>query len=160
MPRILVVDDDCTTHLILGKMVKGLGYDCDIASDGQEAVAAASKNEYMAILMDMYMPVLNGCDAAVSISRNVKTRDRPSIVGMISIDEPASRDMCFRAGMQGVLSKPIQQSELGQCLHQIAGLGSGTNTPPPPQKKSADSCICTTLQQSLPSPTSGADSVI
>ena len=120
MQRVLVVDDDCTSHLILKKMVEGMGYDCDVASNGREAVAAAAKINYVAILMDIFMPVLNGCDAAVCIGK-MAPADRPSIVGMISIDEPASREMCMLAGMEDVLCKPVQKSALAKILnHTVA----------------------------------------
>ena len=117
MPRILVVDDDCTSHLILKKMVEGMGYDCDVASNGQEAVDAAEKN-YMAILMDIFMPVLNGCEAAVSIAE-IGQSNRPSIIGMISINEPALREVCTLAGMESVLCKPILKSVLSKTLQLI-----------------------------------------
>ena len=68
--RVLVVDDDCATQLIMKRMIEGFGYECDIASDGQEAVAAASSTSYMAIIMDLFMPVMNGCDAAMSIKQS------------------------------------------------------------------------------------------
>ena len=126
MARVLVVDDDCTSQLILKKMVEGFGYDCDIASNGQEAVEAASTHSYLAIVMDMFMPVLGGCDAAASITRRAGDH-HPTIVGMISIDEGASRVLCQEAGMQEVLCKPIQRASLGQCLHRIKSMH--TNLP-------------------------------
>jgi CheY-like chemotaxis protein len=118
MARVLVVDDDFTSQLILKKMVEGFGYDCDVASNGQEAITAALNQNYMAIMMDMFMPVLNGCDAAASITHE-NTANHPSIVGMISIDEKASRMLCEQAGMKQVLCKPIQRATLGQCLLKI-----------------------------------------
>jgi CheY-like chemotaxis protein len=117
--RVLVVDDDCATQLIMKRMIEGFGYECDTASDGQEAVAAASKTNYMAIMMDLFMPVMNGCDAAVSINRLRTKEANPVIVGMISIDEPAARKVCLYSGMQEVICKPIQRAALAQCLHQI-----------------------------------------
>jgi CheY-like chemotaxis protein len=116
--RILIVDDDCSTQLIMKRMIEGFGYECDTASDGQEAVAAASSTNYMAIMMDLFMPVMNGCDAAVSIKQN-KKGPSPAIVGMISIDEPAARRLCADSGMQSVICKPIQRATLGQCLHHM-----------------------------------------
>ena len=118
MPRVLVVDDDFTAQLILKRMIEGMGYECDTASNGKDAVAAVSTKNYSAILMDMFMPVLNGCDAAISISQ-MEPKDQPSIVGMVSIDDAASRELCMQAGMQAVLRKPIQRSSLGQCLNKI-----------------------------------------
>ena len=118
MPRVLVVDDDFTAQLILKRMIEGMGYECDTASNGKDAVAAVSTKNYSAILMDMFMPVLNGCDAAISISQ-MEPKDQPSIVGMVSIDDAASRELCMQAGMQAVLRKPIQHPTLGQCLNRM-----------------------------------------
>jgi CheY-like chemotaxis protein len=117
--RILVVDDDCATQLIMKRMIEGFGYECDTASDGQEAVAAASGTNYMAIMMDLFMPVMNGCDAAVSIKKTRTRKETPAIVGMISIDEPAVRKVCVDSGMQEVMCKPIQRATLAQCLRRM-----------------------------------------
>ena len=119
LKRILIVDDDCATQLIMKRMIEGLGYECDTASDGQEAVAAASNTNYMAIMMDLFMPVMNGCDAAVSIKQTRTKAATPAIVGMISMDEPAARKVCVDCGMQEVICKPIQRGALAECLRRM-----------------------------------------
>ena len=116
--KVLVVDDDGTSQLIMKRMVEEMGYNCDVASNGEEAVAAAGRKSYQVIMMDMFMPILNGCDAALSISKKNQTH-LPAIVGMVSIDDPDSRRRCLHAGMQVVLCKPIQKMHLMQCLENI-----------------------------------------
>jgi len=115
---VLIADDDGTSRLILKRMVEGMGYDCDIVTNGQEAVAAAGRKKYKAIMMDMFMPVLSGCDAAASISQSMP-KDQPCIVGMISIDEPDIKETCIDAGMHSVLCKPIEKKALRECLDHI-----------------------------------------
>ena len=118
MQRVLVVDDDCTSHLIIKRMLEGMGFGCDAVCNGQEAVVAATKCKYAAILMDMHMPVLNGCDAAMCILKIVSS-DRPLIIGMLSFDEQSSRELFIQAGMQVVLCKPIHKPVLAKSLEII-----------------------------------------
>ena len=68
--RILVVDDIEANRIVLNKILGTLGADCDIATNGQEAVAkfeASLLEEYDLILMDVQMPVMDGYTATKAI---------------------------------------------------------------------------------------------
>ena len=115
--QVLVVDDDLTSLLILQRMIRDLGFECETAANGAEAVEAANKKNFCAVFMDYMMPVMNGCDAAEKIKDMRNDGVQSSlIIGMISLDDPATRSQCQNSGMSAVLCKPIDRSALARCL--------------------------------------------
>jgi hypothetical protein len=102
-------------------MVERLGFCCDVANNGVEAVAAASAKSYEFVLMDLSMPMMSGCKAARKIrevNQNGGDGGRtPTIYGMSSSDDAATRRRCSESGMEGVLCKPIEGSKLRQIFH-------------------------------------------
>jgi len=73
-PRVLVAEDHDVNQLLITDMLRDLGYACDIANDGFEAVAmvtaARADRTYCAVLMDMRMPEVDGIEAARTCSRS------------------------------------------------------------------------------------------
>ena len=114
--NVLVVDDDIAASIVLKRMIESLGMSCDIARDGAEAVEACSTKEYHIVLMDIFMPIKNGFVAAVEIRKNSTERTRPSIIGMVSIDDVATRWQCRDCGMVDVLCKPVSRINLRQSI--------------------------------------------
>lgn len=53
---ILLAEDNKMYQKVCAMMLKKLGYECDIANDGLEAVAMIEKNSYSLVLMDIQMP--------------------------------------------------------------------------------------------------------
>jgi CheY-like chemotaxis protein len=117
---LLVVDDDIAACLVLQRMVQQLGFDCDIAHDGEDAVKAASAKDYSAILLDSFMPVKNGWDTALDIRalKNGVGDERPVMIGMVSLDSPSLRQNWRMAGMEleNLLPKPINRSDLRKTI--------------------------------------------
>lgn len=115
--QVLIVDDDLTALLMLQRMVQDLGYECETALNGADAVEAACNKTFCAVFMDYLMPVMNGCDAAARIKGSSQNGIKGSvIIGMISLDDPATRKICQSSGMSKVLCKPINREELAKCL--------------------------------------------
>ena len=106
-PQILVADDDLGSCLILRRWAERLGFKCDIATNGAEAMAASQVNSYRIIFMDNYMPFMNGWEASIEITQRTTGVQFPVIVGMISIDNVATRQQCRDSGMSVVICKPI-----------------------------------------------------
>src|SRR3982751_6298969 len=61
--RILIVEDDPNSRWILCALLKRLGYQCQVATNGQEAMEAVQDFGPQVILMDLMMPVLDGLEA-------------------------------------------------------------------------------------------------
>jgi CheY-like chemotaxis protein len=67
---VLVVDDDAATRLLLATLISRAGLTVMTASDGEEAVVALEKNEVDAIVLDLFMPRLNGNDLLERLRRD------------------------------------------------------------------------------------------
>jgi CheY-like chemotaxis protein len=65
--HILIVEDNATNRLLLKKMLLRLGFEVQTAENGEVGVARWQEWRPEMILMDMYMPVLNGYDATKQI---------------------------------------------------------------------------------------------
>jgi CheY-like chemotaxis protein len=113
-PRILLVDDNVTLRSAMRGLLTSLGYLVDVASNGQEAVEAATDREYGVVMLDIQMPEMDGFEAARSIRSDGRGRDRTWIVGLSAEgDEGVSLEA---AGMDAYLMKPLRISELIDIL--------------------------------------------
>jgi len=113
--KILIVDDSEANRQYLSETVNSLGFSADYAADGQDAIQLATEHEYALILMDIFMPVLGGIDAARSIAsfQELKGIAPTPIVAMTA---GASESECLQAGMNGYLRKPTTADGLTQFL--------------------------------------------
>jgi CheY-like chemotaxis protein/anti-sigma regulatory factor (Ser/Thr protein kinase) len=114
--RILVVDDDRTTRHVLSKVLTGAGFTTAVAKDGVEALKALKAGRFDVLLLDVWMPRMNGLDL-LSRLRNDKTR--PRIVVMTSDDAPetllkAVREQAFR-----YVHKPVESDVLLQTVRDV-----------------------------------------
>jgi hypothetical protein len=100
-------------------MLEEAGLAVDLACDGLEAVAMASRHPYRLIMMDMQMPNLDGLGAARRIRALPRHRSTP-IVAMTANVFSEDRARCLEAGMSGFIGKPVMPEDLYQQI--LAGL--------------------------------------
>ena len=118
--RILVADDNEINQVVACKFLQKLGYEVEVARNGREAVEAASRTPYDAILMDCEMPELDGYDATRAIRQRETGQDRR--IPVIALTGHASADderVCLKAGMDAVLTKPVTLPALRGTLDRI-----------------------------------------
>jgi signal transduction histidine kinase/ActR/RegA family two-component response regulator len=115
--RILVAEDNVVNQRVAARMLKRLGYECEVASDGERAVAAIDASTYDVVFMDVQMPELDGLEATRRIKRT--RRPAPWIVAMTAHALEDDRRQCLAAGMDDYLSKPIQLAELSLALGRV-----------------------------------------
>ena len=117
---VLLVEDNNINAEVIMKILETKGMHSELARDGQEAIDIYKKKGsfyYQAILMDIMMPVKGGIEAAREI-RSLNTADA-EIIPIIALTADVyndSLDQCLRAGMNAVLTKPIDIDKLGQTL--------------------------------------------
>lgn len=113
---VLVVDDSTVNQRVATLMLRRLGYAVDVAENGEEGVLAASKRRYDAVLMDMQMPILNGIEATVRIRAGAGPNRETPIMALTANAFESDRIDCLNAGMNGVLTKPLQLKALAEAL--------------------------------------------
>jgi two-component system sensor histidine kinase/response regulator len=119
--RILVVDDNAINQSVTGHQLQRLGYNADIANNGQEAVDAIRRQPYDIIFMDEQMPVLDGIEATRQIRQAQATGDRAvpkhlRIVALTANAMPSERERLLRSGMDDYLSKPVTIAAIRDVL--------------------------------------------
>jgi len=114
--KVLVVDDIAENRAVLRDMLGQIGFAICEASNGREALAQAKSEQPDLILMDVFMPEMNGIEATKRL------RELPGLEGapIIAISASASGSdeaSCLAAGMNAFLPKPV---EMDRLLVQIA----------------------------------------
>jgi signal transduction histidine kinase/DNA-binding NarL/FixJ family response regulator/HPt (histidine-containing phosphotransfer) domain-containing protein len=119
--RVLCADDEMINRVIVEGLVTGMGHTVEFAKNGHEAVDLLTRFDFDVLLMDYLMPMLIGIDAARQIrAASIQVRDREIFIAALTANTaPEHRADCTAAGMNGFLSKPIQESELHRLLEQV-----------------------------------------
>lgn len=112
--EILLVEDNLINLKLATIILKKLGYETDIAQNGQQAVEMSAIKNYDLILMDVMMPVMNGLEATKIIRSTFDIQ--PRIIAMTANAMPEDRAKCMEAGMDDYLSKPIDLKLLVDML--------------------------------------------
>jgi PAS domain S-box-containing protein len=125
--RILLVEDNPVNRAVALAMLKKLGYDAEIAVDGQAALDRWSDHPWDLILMDVQMPGMDGCQATRRIREREAQRcatavgKRTPIVAMTAHALQDDRERCLAAGMDDYLAKPIDLAALADALKRWTG---------------------------------------
>ena len=112
----LIVEDKMENAQIAQTMIKMLGGRCKHAENGQIAVNLCQKKKYDVILMDLSMPVMNGIDAAIELRKNANPNKNTPIIGVTADVSQKAKHECFKAGMNGYVSKPINSILLYKAI--------------------------------------------
>jgi PAS domain S-box-containing protein len=113
--RILVVDDEPINREVAQIQLEAADLLVDAAADGNEAIALARNTTYVAILMDMQMPNLNGLEATRLIRKIPGYRETP-IIAMTANVFAEDKASCIEAGMNDFLIKPFSPDNLFATL--------------------------------------------
>ncbi|MBS1718044.1 MAG: response regulator [Armatimonadetes bacterium] len=120
-PLILLAEDNEVNRMVAIKVLKKLGYECDIALDGIEAVSMAQAKEYGLILMDLQMPNMDGYTATGKIRELGGSNSSVPVIAMTANAMPGDKELCLDAGMDDYISKPFKPEQLSQMLDYWLG---------------------------------------
>ncbi|KAJ1657802.1 hypothetical protein IWQ61_002859 [Dispira simplex] len=137
--RVLLVEDNLICQRVTAKMLKKNGFQVDIANHGKEAVEMAEDvlrqhteqmnspclasplgtptdnpyhtlvKEYACIVMDVVMPVMDGCEASRAIA--ALGYEGP-IIALTANSIEVERQRCLDAGMAAFVTKPVKEKDL------------------------------------------------
>jgi CheY-like chemotaxis protein len=114
--RVLLAEDNPVNQKVALRMLERIGYQADLVEDGLAVLEALRRELYDVVLMDMYMPKMDGIDAARQICREFHPSIRPRIIAITASTDEVDRQRCLEAGMDDYISKPIRMNELAQVL--------------------------------------------
>lgn len=114
--KILLVDDDMRNSYALSKYMLEVGFDIDMACNGEEAIEMLTKNTYYElVLMDIMMPIMDGIEATKQIRKMSVYKDLP-IIAITAKTMPEDKEKCLQAGASEYLTKPIDFDKLMSIL--------------------------------------------
>ena len=104
--KLLVVDDDQTTRMLVHKIMSRQGYDIILAENGAEALAAFQSARPDLVLMDVMMPVMDGFEACRQI-REIEQDESTPVLMLTSADDMEAIERAFTVGASDFITKPI-----------------------------------------------------
>lgn len=115
--HVLLAEDNPVNQKVALYHLERLGYTCDVVSDGKQAVDAALRGHYDAILMDVHMPGMDGFEATAQIRTYEAQQNRHTpIIAMTANALRGERERCLEAGMDDYIAKPFKKDELKAVL--------------------------------------------
>nr|WP_298416180.1 ATP-binding protein [uncultured Halomonas sp.] len=122
LTRVLVVDDIASNRILVKELLHQAGIVTLIAENGHEALALAHEQEVDLVLMDIRMPGMNGVEVMQALR---KVGGRWATCPYVALTAHAESDetrWLFDAGMQEVLTKPLDEQALARILTLYLGV--------------------------------------
>jgi len=111
--RVLVAEDNVVNQELASEVLQRMGHHVVVAADGREALDRIANDSFDLVLMDVQMPDIDGLE----VTRRARARGvRTKIVALTAHTRREDRDRCIDAGMDAVLTKPIDARQLCDIL--------------------------------------------
>ena len=119
--RVLIAEDDATNRMVVVKMLQEFNAETRIATDGVQAVRAASESDHDLILMDVRMPEMDGLAATRAIRAQDGRLKTLPIIALTANAFPEDIKQCREAGMSDFLAKPLRKQALVAAMLRAIG---------------------------------------
>jgi two-component system, sensor histidine kinase and response regulator len=119
--RVLVAEDNLVNQQVAMAILKKLGHQCSIVSNGREAVASVQNQRYDLVLMDIQMPEMDGYQAARLIRALPTDCARIPIIALTANAMLGDAQKCLLAGMDRYVTKPINRAKLETSINELTG---------------------------------------
>jgi two-component system sensor histidine kinase RpfC len=117
--KILVAEDNAANVKVLKGMLESAGHEVEIATDGEAALTALERTRFDLALLDINMPEVNGYEVAKLYRVGHIGEWRLPIVALTADATSETERLCREAGMDLVLTKPIEAATLLSALDEI-----------------------------------------
>ena len=116
---ILVAEDNPTNQNVIRRQLNMLGYAVEMTDDGKQALEAITSKRYAVLLTDCHMPEMDGFELTQAIRKAEKDGDvRLPIIAITASVLAAEIDLCYEAGMDDTLAKPLEMPKLKAALRK------------------------------------------
>jgi diguanylate cyclase (GGDEF)-like protein/PAS domain S-box-containing protein len=105
--RILIIEDNPTNMELMVYLLRAFGYTPLAASDGEEGVAAARREQPDLIICDVHLPKLDGYGVVTALKADPATRHIPALA-VTALAMVGDRERLLGAGFDGYIGKPIE----------------------------------------------------
>ena len=118
--KILLAEDNAANRMIIHRILELAGHTCLTANDGEEALQILDQSSVDLVLMDINMPELSGYEAAKLYRMAHLDEPRMPILALTADATSQTERLCREAGMDGVLTKPIEASHLLATIESVS----------------------------------------
>jgi CheY-like chemotaxis protein len=116
--KILLVENSRTGRAILLRQLQEHGYSADAVGSGKEAMESILKTNYNLIIMDIFLPEMNGYEVAQHIKAIQGPQANIVIVALTSSTDEIDKKKCLDAGMNEYVIKSDDNIELISVLQK------------------------------------------
>ena len=120
MSKILLVDDVDLFLELERSYLEGFGYDLVTASSGEETLQRLDKIAPDVLLLDYYMPGINGDEVCRQIRKKTTWKELP-ILMVTAAGKPEEVQNCLDAGCDDYITKPVNKQELCEKVKRLLG---------------------------------------
>ncbi|HEX2027738.1 MAG TPA: response regulator [Nitriliruptorales bacterium] len=120
MPKVLAVDDDPVIQRLLLVNLQMEGYEVDLASDGEEALAKARSFRPDAVLLDVMMPKKDGWQVCAEMKADPELRHIP-VVFLSARAQDADIQKGADLGVAAYVTKPFDPIDLVELVDELTG---------------------------------------
>ncbi|MEI7500406.1 MAG: response regulator [Bacteroidota bacterium] len=120
--NILLAEDNLINQKVALVTLEKMGHATDLAENGKIAVEMFAKKKYDLVVMDIFMPEMDGFEAARKIREMeaLNSARNPVYICAISANTSAEdEEKCYQAGMNSYISKPFRLEELIKILNRL-----------------------------------------
>lgn len=115
--RILYIDDDDNNGTLMKRVLEAEGYRVSFAPSGSMGLAQANREQPDLILLDIFMPDLDGYEVARRLRRMDRTKDTPIVAVSVSTKEETVH-LSAEAGCDGYITKPIDVDLISEQIEE------------------------------------------
>lgn len=119
-PKVLVCDDDEATREVVKTVLQANGYQVWTAANGEEALAVARIRQLDLIMLDLFLPGIDGRETAIALKSQEETANIPIVV--LSVVSAAQVGVEVE-GAVAWIEKPIEEGVLMDALRRALGSG-------------------------------------
>lgn len=117
--RILLAEDQPVNQKIAVALLEKMGHQVKVANHGLEALHWLETETFDVVLMDVYMPELDGFETTRVIrERESGTGRRTPIVAVTALAMQSDRERCLQAGMDAYVTKPFQPAKMIAAIRE------------------------------------------
>jgi two-component system sensor histidine kinase/response regulator len=111
--KVLLAEDNLLNQKLGERILSNMGMNVTLASNGSIALDLARNKVFDVIILDLQMPIMDGIEAC----RNIRIfNQKTPIIAMTGSTYSEDREMCYQAGMNDYISKPIDPISLYKAL--------------------------------------------
>ncbi|MBX7192638.1 MAG: hybrid sensor histidine kinase/response regulator [Sandaracinaceae bacterium] len=146
MSRILHIEDDAGSRLLVRKVLAAAGHEVVDAASGLEGVRLAKQSQPDLVIVDLNIPDLDGYEVALRL----RGTDTLAAVPIVAITAEGDRETSLAVGCDGFIEKPIDvRSFPAQIERFLGGHKERPSTPGDPQLRAASQRIVERLEQKV-----------